>query len=110
MNKLKSSNTVLVLIIVFFSVFELILCSFVPGERNKSEIEFFESEVPVFIYAGEKNLQEVIDSAPPFSTIICDPNKQLQISIPVVINKPLTLSGLNAGLPDKLGGVCQDGM
>jgi hypothetical protein len=51
------------------------------------------------------DLQSTIDSAPPFSTVICNRNLQLTISKTVLIKKPITLKNLNAILPDSLGKV-----
>ena len=62
-----------------------------------------QDEFPSIIYSEGDNLQKVIDSAPAYSTIICNSNYELMVSEPIVINKPLTLNGLNARLPDKLG-------
>ncbi len=45
----------------------------------------------------------MIDAAPSNSVVQCDPNQPLVLSAPVTIRKPLTLLGLNARLPDKLG-------
>jgi hypothetical protein len=50
-----------------------------------------------------QDLQKTIDAAPPNSTILCDPNQQLTVATPITINKPLTLKGLCARLPEKLG-------
>jgi hypothetical protein len=50
-----------------------------------------------------RDLQRVIDEAPPHSVILCDPNQQITRSVPFKIDKPLTMRGLNARLPDKLG-------
>lgn len=49
------------------------------------------------------NLQKTIDNAAPYATILCDRNEQLTISATILINKPLTLQGLNAALIDSLG-------
>jgi len=57
-----------------------------------------------FIHVGERDLQKVIDEAPPHSTVLCDPNRPMTLSVPVRIAKPLTLRGLNARLPARLGG------
>ena len=62
-----------------------------------------QDEFPAVIYFEGDNLQPVIDNAPDNSTIICNKNDELLVSIPIEINKPLTLKGLNARLPDKLG-------
>lgn len=47
--------------------------------------------------------QETIDAAPPYSTILCNPNQTFERNTPIIINKPLTLKGLNAKVPDGLG-------
>jgi hypothetical protein len=48
-------------------------------------------------------LQQLIDAAPSNSVVQCDPNRVLTLAGPVTIRKPLTLSGLRARLPEKLG-------
>lgn len=55
------------------------------------------------IYTEGNNLQQLIDSVPDYSIIICNPNKELLVPTPIEINKPLTLKGLHARLPEKLG-------
>jgi hypothetical protein len=55
------------------------------------------------IQVGERDLQQVIDTAPSNSIVQCDPNRQLVLARPVTILKPLTLVGLHARLPEKLG-------
>jgi hypothetical protein len=55
------------------------------------------------IQVDGRDLQQVIDSAPANSVIVCDPNNQLTLATPLNINKPLTLRGLCAKLPEKLG-------
>lgn len=62
-----------------------------------------EDNASMIIYHEGFNLQQVIDTVTPHSTIICSLNQQLEISTPIVISKPLTLKGLNARLPDHLG-------
>src|SRR5688572_12955351 len=54
------------------------------------------------VYVDGRNLQQVIDAAAPNAVIVCDPNEQLVLS-GVTISKPLTLRGLRARLPKKLG-------
>jgi len=49
------------------------------------------------------DLQKVIDAAQPNSIVICDRNKPLTLSVPITIRKPLTIRGINARLPEKLG-------
>lgn len=61
------------------------------------------TKVPKIIYQEGHNLQQVIDTALPYSIVVCDPNQQIRISNPVLITKPLTLRGLNARLPEQLG-------
>lgn len=60
-------------------------------------------EFPGVIYAEGNNLQQLIDKAPAYSTIMCNSNNELLVSTPIVINKPLNLKGLKARLPDGLG-------
>jgi hypothetical protein len=48
-------------------------------------------------------LQQVIDAAPTNATLVCDPNHPFILSTPLTIRKPLTLRGLHARLPEKLG-------
>ena len=55
------------------------------------------------IEVGERDLQTVIDAAPSNSVVRCDPNRILTLSSPVMVRKPLTLAGLRARLPEKLG-------
>ena len=55
------------------------------------------------IEVGNRDLQQVIEAAPPHSVILCDPNRQLTLATPLSITKPLTLRGLCAKLPEKLG-------
>ncbi len=49
------------------------------------------------------SLQEIVDAAPSNSVVQCDPNRVLTLSSPVTIRKPLTVAGLRARLPEKLG-------
>jgi hypothetical protein len=55
------------------------------------------------VQVGQRNLQDVIRAAPPHSVILCDRNRPVTLSAPVVIDKPLTLRGLHARLPEQLG-------
>jgi hypothetical protein len=52
--------------------------------------------------AVAEDLQKTIDAAPPHSVVVCDPNRELTLSTPLKIEKPLTLRGLHARLPEKL--------
>ncbi len=58
---------------------------------------------PLIVHVGEQNLQKLIDEVPAHSVIICNRNQRLTLSTPIVINRPLTLRGLNAQLPPGLG-------
>jgi hypothetical protein len=55
------------------------------------------------IRASGHDLQQIVAEAPPNSVVLCDPNEQITLSAPLEIRRPLTLRGLNARLPDKLG-------
>ncbi len=55
------------------------------------------------IHVGSQNLQATIQAAPPHAVLVCNPNRVLTLSTPVCIDKPLTLCGLHAQLPEKLG-------
>lgn len=55
------------------------------------------------IFVGTRDLQQVIDAAPPHALVQCDPNQTLVVSAPIIIRRPLTLVGLHARLPAKLG-------
>lgn len=44
-------------------------------------------------------MQDILDAAPPHSTVACNRNHTLILAAPVTIRKPLTLQGLNAKLP-----------
>ena len=62
------------------------------------------SASPQIFYAVDStNLQQTLDLAPPNSTIEFNPNQQLILSTPLKVSKSLTLRGLNAKLPEKLG-------
>jgi nitrous oxidase accessory protein NosD len=55
------------------------------------------------IQVGDRNLQEVIQAAPPHAVIVCNRNRLLTLAAPIVIDKPLTLRGVYAQLPEGLG-------
>lgn len=62
------------------------------------------SNAPLVIQAAESpDLQKLLDEAPNNSVIQFNPNQQLVLSKPLRVTKPLTLRGLNAKLPEKLG-------
>ena len=58
---------------------------------------------PRIIKVNGRDLQKVLDSAPPNSFVICNRNQPLILSTPLTIRKPITLQGLNAQLPKGLG-------
>ncbi len=55
------------------------------------------------IQVGDRDLQQVLDDAPAGAIIVCDPNRQVTRTAPFTITRPVTLRGLNACLPPKLG-------
>ncbi len=64
-----------------------------------------QSEDPsaTIIPVGSRDLREVIQAAPPHAVIVCNPNRILTLSTPILIDKPLTLRGFHAQLPERLG-------
>jgi hypothetical protein len=62
-----------------------------------------EERSSAIIEVGARELQQVIAEAPPHSTLVCDRNRLVTVSAPIEIRKPLTLIGLKAQLPPKLG-------
>jgi hypothetical protein len=58
---------------------------------------------PTLVEVGNRSLEEVIRAAPPHALILCNPNSVLTLSTPVIIDKPLTLRGMHARLPERLG-------
>jgi hypothetical protein len=52
---------------------------------------------------GARDLQQVIESAPPHAVVVCDLNRVVTLAAPLEIRKPITLRGLNAQLPRGLG-------
>lgn len=55
-------------------------------------------ETPEIIRVGDRPLQEAIDAALPYSTVLADRGRLLEIDATVRIGKPLTLVGLHARL------------
>ncbi len=53
--------------------------------------------------AAMLHLQKTIDQAAPYSVLQLDRSQTVTLSTPLVIDKPLTVQGLNARLPDGLG-------
>src|SRR5262245_58028618 len=66
-------------------------------------IRLFGAQAVGIIDATGRDLQQVIDAAPSNAVVHCDANQTLTLSTPVTIRKPLTLVGLHARLPEKLG-------
>ncbi len=62
------------------------------------------SEAGAPIVVGERDIHEAVQEAPPYSTLIFDRSRSYTLSEPLLIDKPLTLRGLNARLPDDLAG------
>ena len=60
------------------------------------------AEAPTVIRVGDRNIREEIRAAPPHSVIVFDRNRTLTVSAPIVIDKPLTIRGINAKLADEL--------
>jgi hypothetical protein len=56
----------------------------------------------VIHYRGEGDLQAVLDKAPPYSTVVCELDRHLEVTTPIRITRPLTLKGLKAKLPENL--------
>ncbi len=56
------------------------------------------------IIVGDRDIYEVVEEAPPHSTLIFDRARPIVMDKPIVIDKPLTIKGLHARLPDNLGG------
>ncbi len=61
------------------------------------------SPAPMMIEVGNRSLQEVIQAAPPHAVVLCNRNSVLTLSTPILIDKPLTLRGMHARLPERLG-------
>jgi len=70
------------------------------SEPQKTSIQRYH---PRIIYLYARDLQTVIDGAPPHSIVVCDPNRLITFTSTAIIHKPLTLIGLNACLPKSLG-------
>jgi len=56
------------------------------------------------IYVDATELQQAVDTAPPHSILMADRNLSVEISKTILIDRPLTLIGLNARLKPGLGG------
>jgi hypothetical protein len=76
---------------------------FSNGAYGEHRARIIQNEAPATIYTDGDDLQQVIDNAPHHSTVICNRNRQLVLSVPIIISKPLTLKGINAALPENLG-------
>lgn len=50
-----------------------------------------------------QDLQKTLDDAPAHAVIHCDRGERLVVSETIQVRKPVTIHGLNAGLPDSLG-------
>jgi len=56
-----------------------------------------------FAAGAQADFQALLDAAPPGAIVVCEQTAPLEVSQPLVIRKPLTLSNLKACLPPKLG-------
>ena len=54
------------------------------------------------VSVGDQELQHVIDEAAPYSTIVFDRNREIEVLDTITIDKPVTLVGLNARLKSGL--------
>lgn len=79
----------------------LIMTALFAGWPSVARSEDATGEIRVI--HGQDDLQRIIDAAAPHTVVRCDPNQQLCFSKPVIIRTPLTLTGLRARLPEKLG-------
>jgi hypothetical protein len=77
----------------WFSIGAFFCALSAPGAESSSDI----------LYVGSRDLQQVVDAAPSNAVVRCDPNRVVTLSVAVTIRKPLTLVGLHARLPEKLG-------
>ncbi len=68
-----------------------------PDFYSYSASELRQGSAPV-IKAGDRNLHDVIAEAPPYSIILFDRVQCVELDNTLVIDKPLTLRGLNASL------------
>ena len=57
---------------------------------------------PTTIQVGDRDIRATIRRAPPHAIIVFDRNRTLTVSAPLVIDKPLTIRGINAKLADGL--------
>ncbi len=76
----------------------LVLSSTVSWVSAKTE-----APTATIIEVGDRSLPEVIAAAPPYSIIQCNRNNLLTLSTPILIDKPLTVRGMYARLPERLG-------
>ena len=80
------------------------LASLTPISAAADTNSAVDTRPPVQILAWQQpDLQKALDDAPANSVILFNPNEQLELSTPLKINKALTLRGLKAKLPPKLG-------
>jgi hypothetical protein len=71
--------------------------------KRPDENPIINAKHPMIIEVNGRDLQKILDSAPPNSLVICNRNQTLILSTPLTIQKPITLQGLNAQLPKSLG-------
>lgn len=80
----------------------LILASVLAGCAGDSQPRGFYVDERV-VHVDGMDLQRAIDEALPHSVVRADRTEQIEISLTVQIDKPLTLVGLNARLKPRLG-------
>ena len=81
----------------------LIILNFSCSSHISADSPIIVDESDIII-VGERDIYEVIKEAPPHSYLIFDRNRSYTLSEPLIIDKPLTIHGLHARLPDDLGG------
>ncbi|MCH7752403.1 MAG: hypothetical protein IH898_09655 [Planctomycetes bacterium] len=85
--------------------------TFIPSRDRIAKfgaLAFWLSSFPTFAVdipfsGGAAELQQAINDAPENATIVCDSKRRLVISKTIFIKKAITLKGLTARLPEKLG-------
>lgn len=78
-------------------------CGFFLAILSSLQAQEPAAEEPAVIHVGSQDIRQIIRAAPPHSTIEFNPNIVLTLSSPIVIDKPLTLRGINARLADGIG-------
>ncbi|MBN1675766.1 MAG: hypothetical protein JXR37_32280 [Kiritimatiellae bacterium] len=87
----------------------------IPAAHDPAKSVQAPSRPPQVIQVGERDVQAVIDGAPPHSTVVADRTRVVTLSASLAIDRPLTLKGLNARLAERVANtdllfVCADGV